>query len=133
MRPPASMRLPRRRTKMTSATLSSDASVVAPTPAPAAAPAAETDSIPRTNVRNLMSAVQFVARARTTTLDALRVKLNTDRRDSSAGTRGYSTARDVASELAKLGLADVGPLPKDSKGFEKKRDTKIRIIDAGEE
>ncbi|ESY71879.1 hypothetical protein X743_18730 [Mesorhizobium sp. LNHC252B00] len=93
----------------------------------------ETDSIPRIKIRDIMSAVQFTNRAQATSLEALRVKVNTDRRESSAGTRGYSIARDVASELAKLGLADVGPLPKDAKGFEKKRDMKIRITEAGEE
>ena len=80
-----------------------------------------------------MSAVQFINRANATNLDALRVKINTDRRDSSTGTRGYSIARDVASELTKLGLAQVGPLPKDAKSFEKKREAKIRITDIGQE
>src|SRR3954447_2762106 len=117
---------------MTSATLSSEAPVAA-LPLPTAGPSvAETDSIPRIKIRDLMSALQFINRAQATSLEALRVKVNTDRKRSSGGTGGYSIARDVASELAKLGLANVGPLPKDAKSFEKKRDIKIRITEAGE-
>jgi len=93
--------------------------------------AEETDTIPRIKVRDLVSAVQFLSRNDSPTLEALRVKLNADRRTLSGGTAGYSVARDVASELDRLGLANVGPLPKDAKGFEKKRDTVLTLNDGG--
>src|SRR6266852_9279890 len=72
--------------------------------------AEETDTIPRIKVRDLVSAVQFLSRNDSPTLEALRVKLNADRRTLSGGTAGYSVARDVASELDRLDLAKVGPL-----------------------
>src|SRR5436190_18894797 len=78
----------------------------------------EKDSIPRIKIRDLMIGVQFLGRNPGATLDALRVKLNSDRNASSGGTAGYAIARDVAAELGKLKYASVGPLPKDSKGFE---------------
>jgi hypothetical protein len=92
---------------------------------------AETDTIPRIKVRDLVSVVQFLSRNNAATLESLRVKLNTDRRKPSGGTAGYAVARDVAAELDRLGLAKIGPLPKDAKGFEKKRDTVIRLRDEG--
>ena len=78
-----------------------------------------------------MSGVQFLRRNQAPTLEGLRVKLNSDRGTLSGGTSGYSVARDVASELDRLGFGKVGPLPKDAKGFEKKRETTIRLSEAG--
>ena len=75
-------------------------------------PASETDSIPRIKIRDLMAAALFLSRNQESTLDALRVKLNTDRRAHASRTAGYSVARDVAAELDRLGLADVGLYPK---------------------
>jgi hypothetical protein len=91
----------------------------------------ETDTIPRIKARDLVSVVQFLSRNNTATLESLRVKLNVDRKKPSGGTAGYAVARDVAAELDRLGLAKVGPLPKDAKGFEKKRNTVVRLVDAG--
>lgn len=116
---------------MTSAILSSE---IADSIRPASvAQIVESDTIPRIKIRDLLSGAQFVARNRNATLDSLRVKLNTDRRSLLGGTAGYSVARDVASEMDRLGYAKVGPLPKDAKGFEKKRDTAIRLSEAGAE
>ncbi len=93
----------------------------------------ETDTIPRIRLRDLVSAIQFVGRTEAPTLESLRVKLNADRRTVSGGTAGYSVARDTASELDRLGLALVGPLPKDAKGFEKKRNSVIKLNEHGRE
>jgi hypothetical protein len=54
--------------------------------------AGETDTIPRIKIRDLISAIQFLSRNDTPTLEALRVKLNADRRTLSGGTAGYSVA-----------------------------------------
>ena len=93
--------------------------------------APETDSIPRVRIRDLMVGLQFLGRNPEATLEALRVKLNTDRKAPGGRTAGYSVARDVASELDRLGYANAGPLPKDAKGFEKKRDSPVRLTEAG--
>ena len=93
--------------------------------------ALETDTIPRIKICDLMSGIQFLRRNPEATLEGLRVKLNSDRQKLSGGTSGYATARDVASELDRLGFGEVGPLPKDAKGFEKKRETTIRLLGGG--
>lgn len=93
----------------------------------------ETDSIPRLKVRDLMISLQFLGRNPEADLEALRIKLQTDRKMPGARTAGYSVARDVASELDRLGYADVGPLPKDAKSFESKRRTQVRLTATGRE
>ncbi len=103
-----------------------------PTSSVVAFSAGETDTIPRIKIRDLISAIQFLSRNDAPTLEALRVKLNADRGTLSGGTAGYSVARDVASELDRLGLAHVGSLPKDAKGFEKKRNTILRLNHEGD-
>lgn len=92
----------------------------------------ETDSVPRIEILDLVTAVNFLARAPAPTLEDLRLKLNL-RREKFGSTAGYSVARDVASELGRLAYATVGPLPKDQIAFEKKRDTPIRLTEAGRE
>jgi hypothetical protein len=93
----------------------------------------ERDTIPRIKIRDVISSVLFLQRNRAATLDGLRVKLNSDRGESSRDTRGYSVARDVASELRALGFAEISAVPKDSKAFEKKRDAPINLTDSGME
>ena len=93
---------------------------------------AETDSIPRIRVRDMMLAIQALGRDRAPTLEELRLKLSLDRHETGR-TANYSVARDVAGELARQGYADVGPLPKDARAFEKKRDTPIVLTGAGRE
>ena len=94
--------------------------------------AAETDSVPRIEILDLVTGVKFLEKAPAPTLDDLRLKLNL-RREKFGSTTGYSIARDVASELGRLGYATVGPLPKDRVAFEKKRDIPIRLTEMGGE
>ena len=96
------------------------------------AAATETDSVPRIEILDLVTGVKFLEKAQAPTLDDLRLKLNL-RREKFGSTTGYSVARDVASELGRLGYATVGPLPKDRVSFEKKRDIPIRLTEMGGE
>jgi hypothetical protein len=92
---------------------------------------AVTDSIPRIRVLDLAIALRAFLDGGSFTLDALRVKLSLDRGDPVHALSNYSVARDVAGELARQGYADVGPLPKASKEFEKKRELLIYPTSAG--
>ena len=96
------------------------------------AAATETDSVPRIEILDLVTGVKFLEKAQAPTLDDLRLKLNL-RREKFGSTTGYSVARDVASELGRLGYATVGPLPKNRVSFEKKRDIPIRLTEMGGE
>jgi DNA-binding MarR family transcriptional regulator len=95
-------------------------------------PDAETDSIPRIRARDMMLAIQALGHKGSSTLEELRLKLNLDRSETGR-TANYSVARDVASELGRQGYAEVGPLPKDARAFEKKKDTTIALTDKGRE
>ena len=115
---------------MSSITHSDNEGATASSP-PDPAHADERDTIPRIKIRDVISSVLFLERNRAATLDGLRVKLNSDRGESSRDTRGYSVARDVAAELRALGFAEISAVPKDSKAFEKKRNAPIRLTDSG--
>lgn len=106
---------------------------VPPEAAPPADVPAATDSIPRIRIRDLILVQRAFADQPVLTLEELRLKVSLDRGGPVHRLSHYSVARDVAGELARQGYAEVGPLPKASRDFEKKRDVKIKATAAGSE
>src|SRR2546426_11686624 len=91
----------------------------------------ETDSLPRVQVRDMFMTLRLLDAAHETTLENVRLRLCTDRKGKRRGDYLFSTARDTASELQRLGLLEAGPFPKDSRDYAKMRDNELEIPDQG--
>jgi hypothetical protein len=91
----------------------------------------ETDSLPRVQVRDLFMILRLLAASHETTLENVRLRLCTDREGQRRGDYLFSTARDTASELQRLGLLEGGPFPKDSRDYAKMKDNELEITEEG--
>lgn len=92
---------------------------------------AETDSIPRTTLRDLFIALGVLAKDSPSTLENMRQHFCVKRRRRVAGNLQWSTASANAEELKRLGLLDVSAIPKNKKNFERLKDRPVAITDAG--
>lgn len=92
---------------------------------------AETDSIPRTTLKDLFVALSVVAKDSPSTLEILRQHFCVVRKRRLAGDLQWSTASANAEELKRLGLLDVSAIPKNKKNFERLKDRPVAITDAG--
>ncbi|HEV7373544.1 MAG TPA: hypothetical protein VGN95_02415 [Pyrinomonadaceae bacterium] len=92
---------------------------------------AETDSIPRTTLKDLFVALSVIAKDSPGTLEILRQRFCVERRRRIAGDLQWSTAAANAEELKRLGLLAVSAIPKNKKNFERLKDRPVTITDAG--
>src|SRR2546430_14970920 len=94
-------------------------------------PTTEPDSLPRVQVRDMFMILRLLQGAHETTLKNARLRLCTDRKGKRRGDYLFSTARDTASELQRLGMLEGGPFPKDSRDYAKMKDNALEITDQG--
>src|SRR5580698_2515196 len=94
-------------------------------------PANETDSLPRIQGPDMFMLLRLFDGTDETTLENFRLRLCTDRQRQRRGDYLFSTARDTASELQRLGLLEGGPFPKDGRDYARMRDNKLRITKQG--
>jgi len=95
-----------------------------------------TDSIPRASIDQILQGLRFVAvQDGTTTFDAVRTHLlaASNRKAPNTTTAMWTVARDVLTELAKLGLASIGVLPRKLSDVNRLRDTPCKISEQGVE
>jgi len=91
----------------------------------------ETESLPRVQVRDMFMVLRLLEGAEETTVENVRLRLCTDRKAQRRGDFLFSTARDTASELQRLGLLEGGPFPKDSRDYAKMKDNTLTITSEG--
>ena len=94
-------------------------------------PVNETDSLPRIQVRDMFMLLRLFERTDQTTLENFRLRLCTDRKSQRRGDYLFSTARDTASELQKLGVLKGGPFPKDSRDYVRMCNNALSITKSG--
>jgi hypothetical protein len=92
---------------------------------------AETDSIPRTTLKDMFFALGVAAKDSPSSLETLRKHFCVERRRRIAGDLQWSTASANAEELKRLGLLDVSAIPKNKKNFERLKDRPMVITEAG--
>lgn len=91
----------------------------------------ETDSIPRIKLTDLFLALREFEHGPSRSLEDLRLKICTNRKKAASGDRYWSTARDNALELLRLGFITAGPFPKDRRAYESMRQNKLKITQMG--
>lgn len=94
---------------------------------------AETDSIPRTTLKDLFVALGVAAKDSPSTLENMRQHFCVKRGRRTAGDLQWSTASANAEELKRLGLLEVSAIPKNKKNFERLKDRPAGITGAGAE
>jgi hypothetical protein len=94
-------------------------------------PANETDSLPRIQVRDMFMLLRLFDGTDETTLENFRLRLCTDRQTQRRGDYLFSTARDTAAEIQRLGLLEGGPFPKDGRDYARMRNNALRITKQG--
>jgi len=99
---------------------------------PARKATSESDSI-RVGPRDLFLVLRIFRSVPETTLENIRLRICFDREKPRRGGLFASTARDLAVELQKLGLAKGGPYPKSKSDFARLQNKPIRITPAGKE
>jgi hypothetical protein len=92
---------------------------------------ADSDSIPRIALPDLFLTLREFEREPVRTIEDIRFKICSNRRKSPAGDRCWSTARDNAAELQRLGFVNAGPFPKDRRSYEQMRENNIKITPDG--
>lgn len=93
-----------------------------------------TDTIPRASIEQILVALRFVAGQNgPTTFDAVRTHLlaASNRKAPNTTTAMWTVARDVLTELAKLGFATIGVLPRKLSDVDRLRDTPCEISAPG--
>src|SRR5882724_6633494 len=91
----------------------------------------ETDSIPRTTLLDLFTALRVVAEDSPDTLESIRQHFCVDRKRKTAGDLLWSTAAYNAQELARLGLLEAGAIPKNKRTFEQLKERRVAITEGG--
>src|SRR5215217_6399018 len=92
-----------------------------------------TDSIPRTTLADLFTALRVVAKDSPTTLESLRQHFCVMRKRKTAGDLLWSTAAYNAQELNRLDLVSVRAIPKNKGNYERLKEGTVKITDAGSE
>jgi hypothetical protein len=90
-----------------------------------------TDSIPRITLGDLFFALKVIAKDSPTTLESLRQHFCIQRKLRIAGDRLWWTAMANAQELNRLGLLDLGALPKSKARFEHLKNRPVAVTQAG--
>lgn len=93
-----------------------------------------TDTIPRASIQQLATGLQVIAtKGGRSTYEAVRLSLLAagKRRAPSTATALWTVARDVLSEIARLRLGTVGPLPRKLSDFPRLRDTPCELSPEG--
>src|SRR3954469_19556796 len=93
--------------------------------------AAETDSVPRVSARDLFMVLQLFERRPETTLEEVRLRICVDREKQRRGTALWSSARDTAGELVKLGLIEGATYARTSRLYEMMKSNKLTLTDDG--
>ena len=89
-----------------------------------------TDTIPRASIEQILDGLGFVAaQSGSTTFEAVRTHLlaASNRNAPNTPTAMWTVARDVLTELAKLGLATIGVLPRKLSDVDRLRDSPCKI------
>src|SRR5690242_5770933 len=93
----------------------------------------ETDSIPRTTLIDLFTALRVVAKDSHTTLEVLRQHFCVDRKRRTMGDTLWSTAAYNAQELSRLRLVEISAIPKNKSSYQRLKNRSLSITDAGSE
>src|SRR2546428_499985 len=91
----------------------------------------EIDSIPRLAIADLWLALNQFRSTPAVTFEDLRISLCLNRKKKWTGDLYWSTARDNAVELQRLGLIEAGSFPKDKQSFARAKSRALRITDKG--
>jgi hypothetical protein len=92
---------------------------------------AETDSIPRTTLQDLFFTLRVAGKDKSVTLELLRQHFCVDRERKATGDLLWSTAAYNAQELNRLGLLEVGSIPKNRRAYEQFRQKQVSLTDRG--
>jgi hypothetical protein len=93
--------------------------------------ATETDSLPRIKLEDLFLTIREFEKEPASTLERLRCRICVNRKQKLSGDLYWSTARDNAIELQRLGLLEAGSFPKDKKAYESMKEKRLLITPAG--
>jgi len=93
--------------------------------------ATDTDSLPRIKLEDLFLTIREFEKDPATTLERLRCRICVNRKQKLSGDLYWSTARDNAIELQRLGLLEAGSFPKDKKAYELMKEKQLRITPEG--
>jgi len=93
----------------------------------------ETDSFPRVAARDLFLVLQIFDRARSTTLENVRLRICVDRKKQRRGIYQYTTARDASAELVRLGLVEGACNVKDPQQYESMKHNQLTLTASGQE
>lgn len=93
--------------------------------------AIETDSLPRIRLEDLFLTLREFEKEPVTTLERIRCRICVNRKEKLGGGLYWSTARDNAIELHRLGLLEAGSFPKDKKAYELMKEKQLRITETG--
>jgi len=91
----------------------------------------ETDSILRVSTRDILMTLLMLRGTSETTLENIRLRLCVDREKKRRGDFLWSTARDTASELRRLGYIEAASLPGPREFYEKLKNDPIRVTHSG--
>jgi hypothetical protein len=93
----------------------------------------ETDSVPRVSARDLFMVLQIFDRRPETTLEEVRLRICVDREKQRRGTALWSSARDTAGELVKLGLIEGTTYSRTSRLYEAMKSNKLTLTNDGKQ
>jgi len=94
------------------------------------------DSIPRIRIDQLLDSLQLIALSRSTcTFNEVRRSLHSSSKRQAPPSREvmWTVARDVLTDLNKLGLITVGPLPRKRSEVERLQETPCKVTEKGAE
>lgn len=91
----------------------------------------ETDSVPRVSASDMFMVLQIFDRISETTLEEVRLRICVDREKQRRGVALWSSARDAAGELVKIGLIEGTTYSRTSRQFEAMKSNKLTLTDDG--
>jgi hypothetical protein len=92
----------------------------------------ETDTVPRVSARDMLMVLQIFNRHPETTFEEVRLRICVDREKQRRGTYLYATARDIATELVKLGLIEGACSARNARQYEAMKANKLSVTEDGQ-
>ena len=94
-----------------------------------------TDTIPRASIAQILGALGHLASVEKSNFEAIRrfLFLQSNRRAPASNTALWTVARDVLTELQRLGRGTVGTLPRRRSDIDRLRESPCEITDAGKD
>jgi hypothetical protein len=97
------------------------------------AASANTDTLPRASVQQILGALRFIARSKTATFEQVRAAIVrfAARRSPASADAKWTTARDVLAELQRLGYVSGGPIPRQKNVLARFRESLFEVTPEG--